>query len=184
MPVDENDYTKQAIIDRLERAKEVYENAGNPGGIATASEAINNATLAESDSDARAIELAFNAGDYGPNGGDDFDNAVEQPVDLDNLPDDGNIPTGGDVSDPSVDTSQQDDNNSDAGSGFESIAGNGDTHTDAPEHDEPEHDVPEHDEPEHEEPEHDAPEHDAPEHDAQEHDAPEHDAPDHDGGDR
>ncbi len=82
MQVDENDYSKQAIIDRLNHAKEVYQNAGNSAGIEAATEAISSAELANTDSDARQVELNFNAGDFGPDSGD-FGSGDDGPVDLD-----------------------------------------------------------------------------------------------------
>jgi hypothetical protein len=64
MPYDPKDYTKTAIIARLQSAVEKYKNAGNDNGIAAAKRAIRLVDAANEEN-ARQIEVQFNRGDFG-----------------------------------------------------------------------------------------------------------------------
>ena len=68
MPYDPNDSTPEAILDRLEHAKEVYQNGGQQEGVDAADRAID--AIVNQSADARQTELDFNRGDFNDGAGD------------------------------------------------------------------------------------------------------------------
>ena len=192
MQVDDSDYTKQAVIDRLEHAKEQYENAGNVDGIAAAQQAIHDASLATTDSEARQVELQFNRGD---------DNSISGDTDNSDIGSDptgtadsefgapGTADQGGDAnqgfgSQGGGDQGGGDTNNSDIGSGPTGTADSGFGDEAGGDQGEGDHGVDDHAGDDHAGDDHGGDDHGGDDHGGGDHGGDDHGGGDHGGGDR
>jgi len=90
MPIDESDYTKEAVKNRLENARQVYLNSGNVDGIAAANQAISDLDAGQNSSE---VELNFRKGDNFQYSGD-VNNSEDDTPPINTLSDGSNNKSG------------------------------------------------------------------------------------------